>query len=138
MSELKKPTRPEEVEPYMMAQNVMLWNGVIEVVDWGQPERGQGRRSGGMVKGSMSNAPRGVKLYTSLIAKLPERDHDDLKGFGIWGLGSQLSYVRARAGGYSHEAAIAFVHAWKQTLDSMKAAEALLAIDPGNDISETL
>jgi len=35
----------------------------VSTIDWGAMPRGQGKRSGGMVKGSMSGAPRGIKKY---------------------------------------------------------------------------
>ena len=35
-------------------------------IDWGRKKRGQGRRSGGMVTGSMSAAPVGIKKYTCI------------------------------------------------------------------------
>lgn len=38
----------------------------VRIIDWGPKHRGQGRRSGGMILGSMSAAPVGIKKYYSI------------------------------------------------------------------------
>jgi hypothetical protein len=76
------------------------------VEDWGHP-RGQGKRIGNMVRGAMSDPPRGKKIYLDAFGSLPDISDpvvrievDSLVGHGI------LVYLKARSMGLNHETAM--------------------------------
>src|SRR5262245_49387320 len=69
------------------------------VEDWGT-KRGQGKRSGGLVRGAMSDITlQGKKTYTNLIGQLPKDDQNEAH-FVFRNRPDALSrYARARAYG---------------------------------------
>ena len=73
-------------------------------IDWGS-SRGQGKRSGGMIKGGMGNAPRGVKEYTGFDLS---KYRDDLKGRRLhtWEV---VRYYRAREYGCNDIEAMCYI-----------------------------
>lgn len=96
-------------------------------VDWGT-NRGQGKRGGGMVRGAMSDPPKGVKTYLNSFAKLPE---DEAKEIRLHDDHERNLYSKARTAGLSHESAMRYMYAetgnadhelwWNHHQDEMKA-----------------
>jgi len=82
----------------------------IETVDWGSRARGQGKRSGGMAVGAMSDAPIGKKKYGNIFAKLPDYDkiRDEVHGIEITG---RAQYTKARDAGFDHDTSL--FHAYR-------------------------
>jgi hypothetical protein len=77
-------------------------------VDWGPRQRGQGKRlGGGMVAGSMSDAPTGIKTYSNLLGSIPEykNNSEDFRGFSQF---DQIQYLKAREYGLNHNQAILY------------------------------
>lgn len=70
--------------------------------NWGSG-RGQGKRIGGMVKGGMSDPPRGEKTYTHMFGKLPKEEATE--AYSLEGAGP-IAYAKARAHGFDHEHAM--------------------------------
>lgn len=76
--------------------------GSLEI-DYGNSMRGQGKRSGGQVKGGMFDASlRGKKVYTNSVRGLPDykevrQDVEDLESH------EQPRYAQARAAGFNHD-----------------------------------
>lgn len=91
--------------------------------NWGNTKRGQGRRHGGMVRGAMSDAPRGVKTYHRFLPNLPESEREELTTFERLGL---LRYAQARTLGLNHiQAWLIGLHAdGKCSFDDMAQAPA--------------
>jgi hypothetical protein len=75
-------------------------------IDWGRP-RSQGKRSGGMVKGSMSAALRGVKIYRGFNYFINLPDYEQIKP-DIKFIHSPYRYKKARDYGLDHEIARVF------------------------------
>lgn len=74
--------------------------------DWGS-NRGQGKRSGYMVKGAMADPPRGKKTYTSILGNIdiPEGERDWM---GSLDQHVQMAYNKARAYGLDHDHALSY------------------------------
>lgn len=76
------------------------------VEDWGSG-RGQGKRSGGMVRGAMGDPPRGKKTYRNPVGALPaEEGKEAMLAFGDSQHGDLDTYARARALGMDHDDAM--------------------------------
>lgn len=75
-------------------------------VDWGQ-QRGQGKRSGSMVKGSMGINLRGVQRYQSVKIDVPDLDiiKQDLRRRPLHEL---FRYQKARNAGFNHNIAMIY------------------------------
>lgn len=74
-----------------------------KTIDWGSKSRGQGKRSGHMVTGSMSAAPTGVKTYQGIdLGRYIETDkeREDLKW--LRDTYRRVAYDRARQFGCNH------------------------------------
>lgn len=71
-------------------------------IDWGPMKRGQGRRSGYMVQGSMSGAPRGIKSYPYVDWSMYPEVADDISHMKLFTSGEAERYVRARQFGANH------------------------------------
>ena len=65
-----KPTIEEFTQAVLNCPDVYLPKTII--IDHGPRQRGQGRRSGGTVKGGMSDAPSGKQIYNNPFANLPD------------------------------------------------------------------
>ncbi len=78
-----------------------------EEVNWGN-SRGQGKRSGRMVRGGMADPPRGKRRYIRYLANIPEAitHPEDFNGFQDEMF---LRYWQCRNAGGTHEEAICFV-----------------------------
>jgi hypothetical protein len=70
-------------------------------INWGKG-KSQGKRSGGMIKGGMGNAPVGMQTYTGVsFEKLP--DFENVKSDFKYMRGSEASrYLKARDYGLNH------------------------------------
>jgi hypothetical protein len=79
--------------------------GAYTDVDWGS-QRGQGKRSGGMVQGAMSTGVRGRKTYYDPIGKLPEVEQKEAKLLDLTAGLAFDAYVQARNQGFDHNAAM--------------------------------
>jgi hypothetical protein len=75
-------------------------NATTTTIDWGS-RRGQGKRSNGMVLGSMSDAPRGIQTRNDAIGKLPKEERREAHIIDNE-YGGIDTYARARAIGLSH------------------------------------
>lgn len=77
------------------------------VQDWGSG-RGQGRRSGGQIKGSMSDAPKGRKTYTTLDKEKLGITSQQVNEIGILDdqYGTKERYLQGRAIGLNHDQAM--------------------------------
>lgn len=64
------PTVEEFIQAVLTCPDV--YRPLTVTINHGPREHGQGRRSGGMVKGSMSAAPAGIRVYTNLFGNLPD------------------------------------------------------------------
>ena len=92
-------------------------------VDWGNTRRGQGKRAGGMVLGSMSDAPRGRRTYLEQVPnESPEARHE-VNMLDDW---ERQVYLRARSAGLPHVAAecVAWASA-DPTISAEQLAQAL-------------
>jgi acetyl-CoA acetyltransferase len=91
-----------------MATSLDKWDVKKYTIDWGAKQRGQGKRiGGGMIVGSMSDAPTGKKEYISILGNLPE--YEEVKQH----FGSeyeQLAYLKARNYGMNREQAEKFAY----------------------------
>ncbi|ENJ9653519.1 hypothetical protein AB2T14_001127 [Clostridium botulinum] len=76
-------------------------------IDWGD-KRTQGKRVGGMVLGSMSDAPKGVKTYTDLLGNIPEYKTDKKSFVSLRYEYRQIWYLRAREYGLNHKQALIY------------------------------
>ena|SRR6185503_4600305 len=78
-------------------------------LDWGPRQRGQGRRSGHMVKGSMSDAPRGKKTYTTVsLEDYINQNINNPDDFKYLDQPQRYAYVQARQFGCNHIEAMCF------------------------------
>jgi hypothetical protein len=95
-----------EIESSINDANPDIFKGTVEV-DWGS-SRGQGKRSGGMVKGSMSDAPKGKKTYIDKYQKLKlnSEDESEIKLSVDAGDNDEKLYLKARSAGFSHKVAM--------------------------------
>lgn len=72
--------------------------------DLGGSTRGQGRRSGGMIMGSMSARAGVVKEFDAAKTYgLPKDKADDVRGLNMWEF---MKYQRMREDGIDHDEAI--------------------------------
>ncbi|WP_027854707.1 LPD38 domain-containing protein [Marinobacterium litorale] len=85
-------------------------------VDWGDMPKGQGKRSGGMVMGGMSDAValQGVKSYGDFLGKLKETEPENYEDASLTLSGggdrpSQIRYAKLRLAGYGHDEALQYV-----------------------------
>ncbi len=80
----------------------------VTTVDWGG-NSGQGKRSGGCVRGAVADPPRGVRTYTNRLGNLP--DYEAVK-VEVNELDGSLAdrYLRARSFGLRHDAAMCYVY----------------------------
>lgn len=85
----------------------------IVEVDWGRPQRGHGRRRGGMVLGAMSAAPTGIRRYADYRACVPggmsDAEWEEVRVFAQDE--DRDLYVALRRGGASHAASCVAVYA---------------------------
>jgi len=77
-------------------------------IDWGSTKQ-QGKRSGNMVVGGMSNAPKGKKTYIDLLGNIPEKqtNPDDFRGLIEI---DKINYLHAREYGLNHEGALTYMY----------------------------
>ena len=77
-------------------------------IDWGNPNQ-QGKRSGKMVTGGMSDAPKGKKTYIDLLGNIPEKqtNPDDFRGLTTI---DKIDYLHAREYGLGHEKAMDYMY----------------------------
>lgn len=68
-------------------------------IDWGPKKRGQGRRSGGTIVGSMSAVPVGVKTYYGIDYSEYIEHKDDIKNLELYQV---AKYIKARKFGLTH------------------------------------
>jgi len=77
-------------------------------IDWGD-KRGQGKRSGGMVKGAMSDVSlRGEKTYTDLLGGVKEIQDDPNDLIILSNDNIKFRYLKARTYGFDHVSATNF------------------------------
>lgn len=99
-------------------------------VDWGPRPKGQGRRFGNMIRGSMSGALYGVQEYIDPFYNLglsaEERDE-----IGVFTMPEQARYLKARSAGFDHDYAMAYcfdnvggvsgIRAWQEKMQNEKS-----------------
>jgi hypothetical protein len=145
--ETPSPVVPASKEPWQMSKDE--WASAIESgkpgafatsrqEDWGSL-RGQGKRSGSMVKGSMRDSTlQGKRNYTDIVGKLPKEERADVYAT----LGDEnhvlTQYAKARSGGLNHEAAI--LHAISVTDKDVDAHKRVveLAISAGKPVPQAI
>ena len=91
-----------------------------EIIDWGTgKERGQGKRSGGMVTGGMGDAPKGKKAYPNWYGNLP--DYESIKGdVEILNDFERNRYLRARSADYGHDKAMEYAFQEPKAVEKVK------------------
>lgn len=90
------------VDVQRIIKTEIIYPAKERTVDWGPRQRGQGKRIGaGMVIGSMSDAPTGIKTYFDRTANLPDIEvvRPDIS---ILDYDMVTLYLKARSAGYSH------------------------------------
>lgn len=104
----------------------------VRTVDWGTSNRGQGKRSGGMVAGAMSAAPKGIKHYTNIFGGLPDYEEHKLELGTLPEFGGVRSiYMRGRAVGLKHAQAMVLAYAQQGEITFERALE-LMPANEGN------
>lgn len=97
----------DELEAHIQGQPKDLFQEVFEV-DYGNPMRGQGKRSGGMVRGAMFDVSlRGKKKDVDPFAKLNLTDEERIEIGGPMDT-NYLKYTKARAAGFGHGTAMVY------------------------------
>ena len=71
-------------------------------IDWGPKKRGQGKRSGGTIKGSMSAAPNGIKTYYGIDNSKYKNDFIDDQYRLVRELWQLARYYKSREFGCNH------------------------------------
>lgn len=76
-------------------------------VNWGSRPRGQGKRSGGMIRGAMSDCPTGEKEYINYFGNIPEAQTNP-EDFRLMDVFTTVHYLKAREFGLNHNQAMVF------------------------------
>ena len=77
-------------------------------INWGNTNK-QGKRTGKMIIGGMSNAPQGKKIYIDLLGNVPEKqtNPDDFRGLTEI---DKVDYLHAREYGLNHEKSLDYMY----------------------------
>lgn len=90
------------------------------VTDWGQTHRGQGKRVGGMVKGAMSDLPKGKKKYYDILGNAPlsRNEKEEASSFET---NQQIMLARALEAGFPSD--VAFLVSYSVGSDKLSRSE---------------
>ena len=100
-----KSMSPDELAAHIESQPIGGF-ATTRTEDWGS-NRGQGKRMGGMVRGAMSDPPKGVKTYVDRFGKLSREEQEEASSLDG---GSQNDYAKARNAGLSHDDAMVWAY----------------------------
>lgn len=89
------------LEEYKTAIENSSFETAYREIDWGAKSRGQGKRTGHTVKGSMSAAPVGIKRYEYVKIDIP--DYEEVKDDFKYRDGNEIArYMKSRNAGFTH------------------------------------
>ena len=104
-TKLKDNESKEDFVKRILSTEITKYKPTTDVIDWGKQKQ-QGKRSGGMVMGSMGDISlQGKKEYKNILGGLPEYQEikDEFNGGGVETPMMQMAYLKAREAGFDKE-----------------------------------
>ncbi len=111
-TKLKDNESKEDFVKRILSTEITKYKPTTDVIDWGKQKQ-QGKRSGGMVMGSMGDISlQGKKEYKNILGGLPEYQEikDEFNGGGVETPMMQMAYLKAREAGFDKEQSMLFAY----------------------------